>query len=112
MAAGGESDRKGSEADERPSDQFAAWVRLANGLYVIEPSQRNPIVQGQEQHVETLKREQCAHGDGMHDILEFTVTVSVFSLCRVASSGWVLINALTGQVTLGDSGTIDLRMRS
>src|ERR1700730_18377344 len=76
--AGTESDRKGSEADERRSDQFAAWVRLANGLYVIEGSQRNPIVQGQEQHVETLKREQCAHDGGMHDHLESTA-LSQFS---------------------------------
>jgi len=52
---------------ERRSEKFAAWVRRANGCHVIERSQRNPIMQGQEQDVKTLKRKQCAHRDWIHE---------------------------------------------
>ena len=38
----------------------------ARAFHVIERSERNPIVQRHEQHDETLKRNQCALGDGMH----------------------------------------------
>ena len=46
----------------------------AYGPHVVERSERNPVVQGQEQHMETLEREQRAC-KGMHDGPEFTAFV-------------------------------------
>jgi hypothetical protein len=70
--AGRESNRKGGGADQRCSNQFGPCVRRANRLHVIEPSQRNPIVQGKEQNMEGLKCNQCARNDGTHVVPEFT----------------------------------------
>jgi hypothetical protein len=39
----------GNEADEGISEKFAARIRCANGLYVVEASERDPIVQPQKQ---------------------------------------------------------------
>jgi hypothetical protein len=44
----------------------ATLVNCAHGLHVIEISERNPIVRGQEQDMEKLKREQCVLCCAMH----------------------------------------------
>jgi len=64
---GRESNRKGSEADQRPSDQFVDGVRHAYRLNIITRSHRNPVVQGLEQHMDALKRELRVDSNGVHD---------------------------------------------
>jgi hypothetical protein len=68
-------------------DSYIATTKLRLAAIKERTRQRNPIVQGQEQQVETLKREQCAYGDRMHGESRVYITGPVFSLFKVASSG-------------------------
>ena len=64
--AGQEPEGVRGDAEQRGGEKRSAGVRGADSREIVELAERNPIVQGEEQHDESLQREQRVRGDGMH----------------------------------------------
>jgi len=67
--AGGEAKCVGGDADQRGGEKFGRGVCGANSRDVVQLAERNPIVEGEEQHCESLQGEQRVKGVGMHAVI-------------------------------------------
>jgi hypothetical protein len=91
--AGGETECLGSGAEQRGGEKFGVGVCGANSREVVERAKRNPIVEGEEQHDESLQGEQRVKGVGVHAETDYTGEfLFLFSRCEVG----LAVAGLTG----------------
>jgi len=70
--AGGEAECVGGGAEQRGGEKFGAGVCGADSCEVVERAEREPIVQDEEQHDESLQGELRVHGGRVHEERDYT----------------------------------------
>src|SRR5580693_8780416 len=70
--ASSQSESIRSNVDESRNQEFAARKLLPDAAHVVKLPQRNPIVQGHEQHDKTLQPQQRKLNGAVHEAQDYT----------------------------------------